>query len=92
MKVTLTRDTLVEGNGVSAGTTVDVLDKHGRYLIGAGKAIPYETPRHVEAKPLDRMNKAELLAEAAERGLDLTEDDTNAQIREAIAAHDGAES
>lgn len=37
-----------------------------------------------QPKPLDRMNKAELLAKAAEMELEVTDADTKAQILEAI--------
>lgn len=91
MKVTLTRDTLVAGNHVPAGKTVDVLEKHAKYLIGAGKAVAAGAgapAKAEEAKPLERMNKAELLAEAADRELVVAEGATNAQIREEIMEHD----
>lgn len=37
-----------------------------------------------EGKPISRMNKAELLAQAAELGLDVSEDATNAELRDLL--------
>ena len=46
-----------------------------------------EAPKQDEAsKPIDKMNKAELLAKATELGLDVDPEATNAAIREAITA------
>lgn len=46
-----------------------------------------EAPKQDEgSKPLDKMNKAELLAKATELGLTVDPEATNAAIREAITA------
>ncbi len=48
---------------------------------------PVEAPKQDDAsKPLDKMNKAELRARAAELGLAVADDATNAQIVAAITA------
>lgn len=48
--------------------------------------LPPPPPPPPADKPLDKMNKAELLAKATEYGLTVADDATNAVIRDAILA------
>jgi hypothetical protein len=81
------------------GDIVEVDRALAQQLVGSGKAefysgeplnepAPYETaalePSENALKPLRRMNKAELLAEAVARGVEVEEDASNAVIREAL--------
>ncbi len=81
---------------VKKGDTITVPGQLAKYLLGAyrflwtfeGEEPPKEPkkPAAAEAKPIDKMNRKELEAEAKKRGIEVTEAMKVADIREAIAA------
>jgi hypothetical protein len=54
-------------------------------VVGNADADGHGNEAAPPAKPLNRMNKAELLAEAEARGVEVTAEATNAEIREALS-------
>lgn len=86
-----------DGPGVrvyKVGDEVDVEPWHAAMYLGSGQAKPVRGSTQTATaadgekatKPLDRMNKAELIARAAELGVEHAEDATKAVILAAITA------
>lgn len=73
------------GETREVGTPIEVADPdRAERMLAIGVIDKGEVAEEPKAKPLGRMNKDELRAIAAEEGVEIAEDATNAQIIEAI--------
>lgn len=94
----LTSAVAIDGAIMRAGGLVEVSEAEAKNLLHRGKAVLATIEDGVDqqededqGEDLSKLNKADALALAKERGVEVPDGMTKAQIIEAIQAHKGAE-